>query len=155
LYRAPRGPQLAARVCAIALSIVAGLPTVTTSELELTGATIAVCALSRVIDHLLFGPLPDDAGGPPPARPTTSAPRLGFALAYSAVAGWGLSSGLPLDPIRAIWVPTTTRVVMQADAGANYRRIVGRIAGTGAGVTAALALTAVLHTPLALCAAMV
>ncbi len=155
LYRAPRGVQLAARVCAIALSIVAGLPTVTTSELALIGATIAVCALSRVIDHLLLGPLPDDSGGAPSAGPTTSAPRLRFALAYSAVAGTGLWIGLALDPIRAIWVSTTTLVVMQADAGANYRRIVGRIAGTGAGVIAALALTAVLRTPPALCAAMV
>ena len=155
LYQAPRGPQLAARVCAIAVSIVAGLPAVTASELELTGAIVAVCALSRAIDHLLFGPLPDDAGGAPPAGPATSAQRLRFALAYSAVAGSGLWIGLTVDPIRAIWVSTTTLVVMQADAGANYRRIVGRIAGTGAGVIAALALTAVLRTPPALCAAMV
>src|SRR5271169_392112 len=42
LYRAPRGPQFAVRVGAIALSIVAGLSTVTASELELIGATVAV-----------------------------------------------------------------------------------------------------------------
>jgi hypothetical protein len=154
LYRAPRGPQFAARVFAIALSIVAGLSTVTASELGLIGATIAVCGLARTIDHLLFGPLSRDAGAPP-AGPATTAQWLRFALAYAAVAGLGLWIGLTLDPIRAIWVSTTTLVVMQADAGANYRRIVGRILGTFAGVIAALALTAVLRTPPALCAAMV
>jgi uncharacterized membrane protein YccC len=121
----------------------------------LIGAIVAVCALSRTVDHLLFGPLPRDAGGPAPAGPATTAQWLRFALAYCAVAGLGLWIGLTLDPIRAIWVSTTTLVVMQADAGANYRRIVGRILGTVAGVIAALALTAVLRTPPALCAAMV
>jgi hypothetical protein len=155
LYRAPRGPQLAARVFAIALSIVPGLSQVTASELELIAATVAVCALSRAIDHLLFGPLPRAAGGAPPAGPTTSAQPLRFALAYCAVAGLGLWIGLTLDPVRAIWVSTTTLVVMEPDAGANYRRVIGRILGTVAGVIAALALTAVLRTPAALCAAMV
>ncbi len=154
LYQAPRGPQLASRVFVIALSIVSGLPQVAATELELIGATVAVCALSRAIDHLLFGPLPR-AGGAPPAGPTTSAQRLRFALAYCVVAGLGLWIGLTLDPIRAIWVSITTLVVMEPDAGANYRRVVGRILGTVAGVIAALALTAVLSTPAALCAAMV
>jgi hypothetical protein len=155
LFRAPRGLQLAARVGAIALSIVAGLSEVAAPELELIGATVAVCALSRVVDHLLFGPLPRDPAGAPAPGPATTAQSLRFALVYSAVAGLGLWIGLTLDPTRAIWVSTTTLVVMQADAGANYRRIVGRILGTVAGVMAALALTAVLRTPPALCAAMV
>jgi hypothetical protein len=154
LYRAPRGPQLAARLFAIALSIIAGLPAVTASEFELIGAVIAVCVLSRVIDHLLFGPLPRDAGAPP-AGPDTTAQWLRFALAYAGAAGLGLWIGLTLDPTRAIWVSTTTLVVMQADGGANYRRIVGRIAGTFVGVIAALLLTQVLRTPPELCAGMV
>ncbi len=37
LYRAQRGPQLAARVFAIAFSIIAGLPTVTGSETRIDG----------------------------------------------------------------------------------------------------------------------
>ena len=102
LYRAPRGPQLAARVFAIALSIVAGLSQVAASELELIGATVAVCALSRAIDHLLFGPLPRAAGGAPPPGPTTSAQSAPIRARLFAVAGLGLWVGLTLDPIRAI-----------------------------------------------------
>jgi uncharacterized membrane protein YccC len=154
LYRAQRGPQIAVQVCAIALSIVAGLPAITASELELVGAIVAACALSRAVDHLLFGPLPRDAE-PPSAGPAATAQWLRFALAYTAVAGSGLWIGLTVDPTHAIWVSVTTLVVMRADGGANYRRIVGRIAGTFAGVVAALALTAVLRKPPALCAAMV
>jgi hypothetical protein len=154
LYRASRGPQLAARVFAIALSIVAGLPAVTVTELDLMAGVVAVCAISRVTDHLLFGKLPRDAG-PPGAGPTTTEQWLRFALTYAAAAALGLWVGMTFDPTRAIWVSITTLVVMQADAGANYRRIVGRIVGTFAGVIAALASTMVLRTPAALCAAMV
>ena len=154
LYRAQRGPQLAARVFAIAFSIIAGLPTVTGSEIELMGGVVAACVVSRAVDHLLFGPLPRDAGAPP-AGPVTTAQWLQFALAYAAAAGLGLWIGMTLDPTRAIWVSTTTLVVMQADAGANYRRVVGRIVGTFAGVIAALVLTMVLRTTAELCAAMV
>jgi hypothetical protein len=155
LYRASRGPQLSARVFAVALSIIAGIATVTAPEFGLLGAVVAVCALTRVIDHFLFGPLPRDAAIPPPEGPTTTAQWLRFALAYAAAAGIGLWIGLTLDPNRAIWVSTTTLVVMQADGGANYRRIVGRIAGTVAGVIGALLLTLVLRTPPLLCAGMV
>jgi Fusaric acid resistance protein-like len=154
LYRAGRGPQLTARLFAVALSIIAGLPTVTGSELGFMGAVVAVCLASRVIDHLLFGPLPRDAGAKA-AGPASNAQWLQFALAYAAAAGLGLWIGMTLDPARAIWVSTTTLVVMQADGGANYRRIVGRIAGTFAGVIAAMLLTQVLRTPAALCAGMV
>jgi hypothetical protein len=155
LYRVSRGPQLTARVFTIALSIIAGIPTVTTSEFGLLGVVVAVCALTRTIDHLLFGPLPRDAALPPPEGPATTAQWLRFALAYAAAAGVGLWIGLTIDPNRAIWVSTTTLVVMQADGGANYRRIVGRIAGTVAGVIGALLLTMVLRTPPPLCAGMV
>jgi hypothetical protein len=88
LYRAPCGPRLAARLFAIALSINAGLPTVTASELQLIVGVVGVCVLSRAIDHLLFGPLPRDAGAPP-AGPATTAQWTRFALAYAAAAGLG------------------------------------------------------------------
>ncbi len=153
LYRAPRGPQIAARAFAIAFSIIAGLSAVTGPEVELMGAVVAICVLSRAIDHLLFGPLPRD-GAPPGAGPATTTQWLRFALAYAAAAGLGLWIGMTFDPTRAMWVSTTTLVVMQADAGANYRRIVGRIVGTFAGVIAALPLTMALRTPAGLCTAM-
>jgi hypothetical protein len=153
LHRAGRGPHLAARVGAMALAIVGGLPAVTMTELALMGAVFAVSVLSRIVDHELFGPLPR-APAPKPNVPKTAAGWLRFAAAYAVAAALGMWIGVTFDPTRAIWVATTTLVVMQPDAGANYRRIVGRIVGTFAGVIAAFAITRSLQSPVLLGAVM-
>jgi hypothetical protein len=155
LYRAARGPQIAARVFAIAFSIIAGVPMLTEGTLGLIASIAAVCALARVIDHLLFGPLPRDAAARSPGAPTSDGVWLTFALVYAACATIGFAIGLAIAPTRAIWVSITTLVVMQPDDGRNYRRILERVAGTVAGVLAAFAATLVLHTPGELAAAMI
>jgi Fusaric acid resistance protein-like len=155
LYRGARGPQLAGRVFAIALSIIAGAPTMTAGQLELLASVLAVCALARVIDHLLFGPLPRDAIRRSPGAPSTAAQWLTFALIYAACATIGFAIGFAIAPPRAIWVSITTLVVMRPDDARNYRRILERVAGTAVGVLVAFALMLVLHTPDELAAAMV
>jgi hypothetical protein len=155
LYRSGRRSQLAARVFAISLSIIAGAPTLTDGQLELLASVVAICALARVIDHLLFGPLPRDAAGRSPGAPSTTAQWLTFALVYAACATLGFAIGYALAPTRAIWVSITTLIVMQPDGARNYRRILERVAGTVAGVLAAFALTLLLRTPDELAAAMV
>lgn len=160
LYRGARGPQLAGRVFAISLSIIAGAPTMTASQLELLASVVAVCVLARVIDHLLFGPLPRAAAGRSPGAPSTTAPSttaqwLVFALVYAACATLGFAIGFAVAPTRAIWVSITTLVVMQPDDARNYRHILERVAGTAVGVLAAFALTLGLHTADELAAAMI
>jgi hypothetical protein len=155
LYRGARRPQLGARVFAISLSIIAGAPTLTAGELELLASVLAVCTLARVIDHLLFGPLPGDAGARSPGAPSSTAQWLTFALVYAACATVGFAIGFAIAPARAIWVSITTLVVMQPDDAGNYRRILERVAGTVVGVLAAFVLTLVLRTPDELAAAMV
>jgi fusaric acid resistance family protein len=155
LYRAGRRWMLAARVFAISLSIIAGAPRMTAGQLELLASVVAVCALARVIDHLLFGPLPREAAGRSPGAPSTIAHWLAFALIYAACTTIGFAIGFAMAPTRAIWVSITTLVVMQPDDGRNYRRILERVVGTVVGVLAAFALTVVLRTPDTLAAAMV
>jgi hypothetical protein len=155
LYRGARAPQLGARVFAIALSIIAGAPTMTEGQLALLASVVAVCALARVIDHLLFGPLPGDAAARSPGAPSTTVQWLTFARVYAACATVGFAVGYAIAPTRAIWVSITTLVVMQPDDARNYRRIVERVAGTAVGVLVAFALTLVLHRPDQLAAAMV
>ena len=77
LYRAGRRRMLAARVFAISLSIIAGAPTMTAGELARLASVVAVCALARVIDHLLFGPLPRDAAGRSPGAPSITQTQSG------------------------------------------------------------------------------
>jgi hypothetical protein len=155
LYQGARGPQLAGRVFAISLSVIAGAPTMTVGQLELLASVVAVCVLARVIDHLLFGPLPRDAAARSPGSPSSTAQWLTFALVYAACATLGFAIGFAVAPTRAIWVSITTLVVMQPDDARNYRRILERVAGTAVGVLAAFALTLALHTPDELAAAMV
>lgn len=155
LYRGARGPQLAGRVFAISLSIIAGAPTMTVGELELLASVVAVCVLARLIDHLLFGPLPRAAAVRSPGAPATTTEWVTFALVYAVCATLGFAIGFAIAPTRAIWVSITTLVVMQPDDARNYRRILERVAGTAAGVLAAFVLTLALRTPDALAAAMV
>jgi hypothetical protein len=152
-HRVGRAAHFAARVGTMALAIMGGLREVMPDEVVLMAAVLAVCVLSRIVDHVLFGPLPR-APGPPPKTPATAAGWLRFSVAYAAAAGVAMWIGITFDPTRAIWVVTTTLVVMQPDAVANYRRIVGRIVGTVAGVIAAFALTQLLHSTVLLCAIM-
>ncbi len=153
LSRAGRGPHMAARVAATAIAIAAGVPVITPPELAILGGVFALCVLTRIIDHGLFGKLP--RGPAPPAILATLAGWLRFAAAYAAASSLGLWIGVTFDPTRAIWVAITTMVVMQPDAQANYGRIVGRIIGTFAGAVAAYLLTRVTSSPVVLCAAMV
>jgi hypothetical protein len=153
LHQVGRAAHFAARVGTMALAIVGGLPEATWAEVALLAAVLVVCVVARIVDHLVFGPLPRPAT-PPPSVPGTAAGWLRFAVAYAAAGGLGMWIGVTLDPTRAIWVATTTLVVMQPDAGANYRRIVGRIVGTVAGVIAAFVVIQTLHSPVLLCAVM-
>ncbi len=135
--RGGRELLMAVRYGAVAFTAAAGLPIFDFFDAELLAATVALIALSRIADHLIFGPLPRSAAGPQPQRPSSHLGWVRFALAYAAAAGASLWIGLTLDPTRAVWVVTTTLIVMQADARSSYQRIVERILGTFAGVLVA------------------
>ena len=132
--RAGREPMMALRYGAIAFTSTASLPVFDTSDAGLLGLALAVTVASRTLDHLVFGPLPRSTAGPQPQRPDSHIGWIRFALAYAAAAAVALWIGLTLEPLRAVWVVTTTLIVMQADARASYQRIVERIMGTFAGV---------------------
>jgi uncharacterized membrane protein YccC len=135
--RGGRELLMAVRYGAVAFTAAAGLPIFDFFDAKLLTATVSLIAVSRIADHLLFGPLPRSATPPQPQRPSSHLGWVRFALAYAAAAAGSLWIGLTLDPSRAVWVVTTTLIVMQADARSSYQRIVERILGTFAGVLAA------------------
>ena len=145
-----KGPAMATRHCAMALVVTSGGPQFTISLLWYPLLALLIVAVTRIIDHLVAGPLKQQRGGGGGA-PVGGWTR--FALAYAAAATASLWLGVRIDPERALWVAVTTLVVMQSDARLSYVRIVHRIAGTVAGVVAAFALTSVLQEPWAIAAA--
>lgn len=135
--RAGREPMMALRYGAIAFTSTASLPIFDLHDARLLGIVLAVTITSRIIDHLIFGPLPRSTAGPQPQRPDSHMGWIRFALAYATASAGALWIGLTLEPLRAVWVVTTTLIVMQPDARASYQRIVERILGTFAGVLVA------------------
>lgn len=145
-----KGPAMSARHCAMALVVTSGGPDFTLPLLWYPLFALLIVVVSRLLDHLMRGPLKQQRGG------GGGAPAGGwtrFALAYAAAATVSLWLGVEIDPERALWVVVTTLVVMQSDARLSYVRIVHRIAGTMAGVVAAYALTSVLQAPWLIAAA--
>lgn len=142
-----KAPTLAARFGAMALVVTSGAPAFLPVEAAFAGGTLALVVLSRIADHLLAGPLPQQPGRP---RRVPSGGWNRFALAYAAAATASLVLGVAIDPGRALWVVVTTLVVMQPDARASYVLIVQRIAGTVIGVTAAYGIASVLRSPWAI-----
>lgn len=140
LNRIGRGEHLAARFAAIALAVVSGMPTITPRDGLFVLFACAVAALSRLADHLCFGPWP--ASATPPRPPVMSARAWSrFALAYAATATLAVRIGVVLDPGRAIWVAIPGLVLMQPEVRSNYRRAVENILGTLLGIVAAWAIT--------------
>jgi hypothetical protein len=150
--RAGREPLLAARNGAMAFAVTAGIPAIEMHEIWYLVGGLILNAASRTVDYLIAGPLPR-IPATPLQMPSGRGGWFRFALAYAAAATAALWVGMTRDPIHAIWVVTTTLVVMQPDARASYRRIVERIAGTFAGVVAAWAITIATESPVAICAA--
>jgi hypothetical protein len=139
---------IATRDGAIAFAIGTVLPPPTTLHAGILGAGLAVIVLSRILDHLLHGPLPTLSGARALDKPVGSFGRWRFALAYGVAATSALALGWWLSPDYAPWVVITTLVVMQPDAGASYRRVLWRIAGALIGVAGAWVSLALVHAPL-------
>jgi uncharacterized membrane protein YccC len=152
LSGAGKGPMMAGRFGTMALAITAGVSLLDLRAVIYVAGALAVAAVVRGLDHALFGPLPQ-LQPPPRAAPATRAGWARFALAYAGAAVVGLWIGVALDPARAIWVTTTTLVVMAPDARASYVRIVERIEGAFFGVAAAWLLSRVLDSAVLLCVA--
>jgi hypothetical protein len=140
-----KAPTLAARYGAMALVVTSGAPELQWTEIAYVALALAVAAVTRSVDHLLAGPLPQLRGGVP-RGPQHDWMR--FALAYAGAATASLWIGTAIDPGRALWVVVTTLVAMMPDARASYVRMVERVAGTGLGVVAAFAITSLIHTPI-------
>lgn len=151
--RGGREPLIAGRDGAMAFVVAAGIPSISAAEIAFGLGAVALCAVLRTLDQLLFGPLPPVPAGPAPQAPSGHGGWIRYALAYAGAAVAALWIGMTLDPTRAVWVVTTTLLVMQPDARASYRRIVQRITGTFAGVLAAWAITAGVHSAVLVCAA--
>jgi hypothetical protein len=148
--RAGREPLLASRNAAMAFTVTAAIPTLSSLEVWYLLGVFVVAALSRTIDHLIAGPLPRRPAAPL-QLPAGHAGWLRFALAFAGAATAALWIAGSLDPIHTIWVVTTTLVVMQPDARASYQRIVARVAGTFAGVFAAWLITTAFHSAAVSC----
>ena len=148
--RGGRETLLTSRLAAMAFTVAADMPSF---ERHLIWYLIGVAVLnaaSRAIDHLLAGPLPLQRAASL-QRPSGHGGWLRFALAFSSAAMVSMWIGRTLDLDHTIWIVTTTLVVMLPDAGASYRRILERIAGTFAGVIAALVITMVFDSVVVNC----
>ena len=153
--RGGREPLIASRDGAMAFSTMAAVPAVNLADLWFLAGMLAVIVLTRTLDAAIYGPLPQLAAGQPLRRPADRAGWLRFALAYAAASAAALWIGLTLDPERAVWVSTTTLLVMQPDAQASHRRIFERILGTFVGVILAWAIAAAIGDKTLVCAAAV
>ena len=145
-----REALLASRHCAMAFTVTSALPAFPTYQIWYLIGVLVLTAAARVIDHMLAGPLPLQPSAPL-QMPAGQSGWLRFALAFCGAAVASMWIGRTLDPIHAIWVVTTTLVVMLPDERASYRRIFERVAGTFAGVLAAWVITMLFHSAAILC----
>jgi hypothetical protein len=154
LNRSGKTAHIGARLAVMALTIAAGTPELSRSEVLFVAGSLVVVVLVRLADHALFGPLPAWSLPAPQAVSADDRFWLRFAAAYATVATLALWLGLTIDPQHTIWVVVTVLVVMQPDERSNYRRIFERIIGTVAGVLAAFVWTHFLKSEAASIAAL-
>jgi hypothetical protein len=149
---AGREPVILARHGGIAFVAAAAAPGFDTVTLIYLGGAVLLNALTRSIDHWLFGPLPL-LPQVPLQKPASRGGWIRFALALAAAATFGMWVGDWLGEQHGYWIAITILVVMQPDVRASSARIIQRIAGTLAGVGAAWAIAAVIHSRAVNCAA--
>jgi len=150
--RGGREALLTARNGAIAFTVAAEVPTFEMHQIWYLIGVVALTAASRAIDQLLAGPLPLQRAAPL-QKPSGRSGWVRFALAFSGAAVVSMWIGNRPDQVHAIWIVTTTIVVMLPDARASYRRIFGRVSGTFAGVVAAWVITSVFDSAAVICIA--
>lgn len=147
-----REPVIVSRHTAIAFVVAAAVPSFDTVALLYLGSAVLLNALTRSIDHWLFGALPL-LPAVPLQKPESRGGWIRFALAFAAVATLGMWIGDRIGGLHGYWIVITTLVVMQPDVRASSVRIMQRIAGTLAGVGTAWAIAAVIHSRAVNCAA--
>jgi hypothetical protein len=147
-----REALLTGRHCAMAFTVTSALPALPTYQIWYLVGVLILTAVARVIDHVLAGPLPLQPSAPL-QMPAGQSGWLRFALAFCGAAVASMWIGRTLDPVHAIWVVTTTLVVMLPDARASYRRIFERVAGTFVGVVVAWVITMLFHSAALICIA--
>ena len=135
-----KGPHFAARFGAIAFAAIASLPQLTPPVLWYFAGTVALCLITKLIDQLSNGPLPD---GPPwPGAITAPVSHwLSFALAYALAATAGLWIGVLSGSVRAVWISAIVLVFMLPDIRLTYSRVVEGVIGTVLAVLAIRVLT--------------
>ena len=143
--RGGRESLLVARHCAIAFTVAAVIPAFETYQIWYLFGVLALAAASRTIDYLFAGKLVLQPAAPLQA-PSGQSGWLRYALAFSGAGLAALWIGRTLDPVHTVWVVVTTLVVMRSDAGASYRRVVERVAGTFVGAAAAWVIAMLFHS---------
>ncbi len=151
LNRLGKGPHFALRFGAIALAVVAGLPSMVPQDYAYFAGAVLLSLMSRTADHLINGPLAFSG----PWLGAASLDRWGwtrFALAYALSATAGLWIGIESASIRAVWTSAITLVLMVPDVRTTYRRVFDGMAGTALAVCTVWLVTSVSHSPALLCA---
>ncbi|MGZ8417041.1 MAG: FUSC family protein [Methyloceanibacter sp.] len=135
-----KGPHFAVRFGAIAFAVIAGLPELPPEMLWYFAGTVALCLITKLIDQLVNGTLPE---GPPwPGSITVPLSHwLRFALAYALAATLGLWIGVQSGSVRAVWIAAIVLVFMLPNVRLTYRRIVEGVIGTTLAVLTVWALT--------------
>jgi len=135
-----KGPHFAARFGAIAFAAIASLPLLAPPVLWYFAGTVALCLITKLIDQLSNGPLPDGPPWPGAIRAPVSH-WLSFALAYALAATAGLSIGIQSGSVRAVWISAIVLVFMLPDTRLTYARVVEGVIGTVLAVLAIWVLT--------------
>jgi len=146
LTQVGKGPHFALRFGAISLAVVAALPTLNPVDYAFLAGAVLLSIVSRVLDHLINGPL-QSAG---PWFSAASFDRSGwvrFALAYALASTVGLWIGIQSGSIRAVWISAITLVLMVPNVRTTYNRVFEGVLGTALAVGTVRIITRFWHFP--------
>jgi len=128
-----KGPHFALRFGAIALAVVAALPTLVPVDYAYLAGAVLLSIVSRVLDHLINGPL-QSAGPWFSAASFDRSVWVRFALAYALASTVGLWIGIQSGSIRAVWISAITLVLMVPNVRTTYNRVFEGVLGTALAV---------------------
>lgn len=150
--RGGREALLVGRHSAIAFVVAAGVPAFPLAALLYLIGVVLLAALARGIDYWLWRALPLLPVAPA-QKPASAGGWLRYTLAFAAAATVGMALGDMIGEQHGYWIVITTLVVMQPDVRGSFWRILERVAGTLAGVAAAWAIAAAIHSETINCVA--
>jgi Fusaric acid resistance protein-like len=121
-------------------------PTLVPVDYAYLAGAVLLSIVSRVLDHLINGPLQSAS----PWFSAASFDRSGwvrFALAYALASTVGLWIGIQSGSIRAVWISAITLVLMVPNVRTTYNRVFEGVLGTALAVGTVWIIIRFWHSP--------